>query len=325
MGNGFPNRFYLINERKQMSNETYNEAYQSTSGPTMQSGAQSQYQSTGQTSGQSVGSTQGASSQGAWKSTLYRHPTEKLVGGVCGGIGAYLGWDPALVRILWVVASIGTGGGGLLAYLVLWGLLPVGTHQSGVQQQAAFELNERNIGRAATLLIGLGAIWLLANVGILPRMWHIFRFTVQIFFWPALLIGIGYLLLKGSGNANVDLNLGDLRDRLRNRVRDVRMPTVNGNGIKSNLNATRERLPFRRSTTDRLFMGVCGGLAKRFGVDANLVRLLWAAFSIGSIGMGLLVYIVVALVIPEESATGLMPHEQAQDVEIMEGSKPHAV
>jgi len=292
----------------------------------MQHGQQQQYQSTtGQTAGQRAGATQGVNGERAWTSNLYRHPSEKMVGGVCGGIGSYLGWDPALVRILWVVATIATGGGGLLAYLVLWGLLPVGTHQGGVQQQAAFELNERNIGRAATLLIALGAIWLLANVGILPRMWNIFRFTIQVFFWPALLIGVGYLLLKGSGNANIDLNLGDLRDRLRNRMRDVRMPTVDSSGIKSNLNASRERLPFRRSTSDRLFMGVCGGIAKRLGMDANLVRLLWAAFSIGSIGMGVLVYIAIGFIIPEESAAGAMPQDRVQDVEIMEGSKPHAV
>jgi phage shock protein PspC (stress-responsive transcriptional regulator) len=104
------------NERKQMSNETYNEAYRTGSEPAMPSGSQSQYQSAGQSTGQSSGPAQSAPSQTAWKSTLYRHPSEKLIGGVCGGIGAYLGWDPALVRILWVVATIGTGGGGLLAY-----------------------------------------------------------------------------------------------------------------------------------------------------------------------------------------------------------------
>ena len=303
-----------------MSNETYNESYSTISEQNMHSGSQTQSQSAGQAAGQSTNA-----SQMAWKSTLYRHPTDKLIGGVCGGIGGYLGWDPALVRILWLVATIGTGGGGLLAYLVLWGLLPVGTPQDGVQRPAAFELNERNIGRMAILLIGLGAIWLLANIGILPHIWNIFWFIFRVFFWPALLIGVGYLLLKGSGNANVDLNFGDLRDRFRNRMRDVTLPNINGNGIKSNLNASRERLPFRRSTTDRLFMGVCGGMAKRFGLDANLVRLLWAAFSIGSIGMGLLVYVALGLLLPEEKSNGMTNHTRVQDVEIVEGTKPQAV
>ncbi|MEZ4675631.1 MAG: PspC domain-containing protein [Caldilineaceae bacterium] len=297
-----------------MSNETYQTM-------TEQTGAvQSQTQSTSYASTPSMG--QG---QGAWTSTLYRHPTEKLVGGVCGGIAAYLGWDAALVRILWLVATIATGGGGLLAYLVLWGLLPVGTSQGGVQRPAAFELNERNIGRVATLLIALGAIWLLANVGILPRMWNLFWFTFRIFFWPALLIGVGYLLLRGSGNTNLNLDFGDLRSRFQNRVRDVKFPSVNGNGLKANLGDVRQRLPFRRSTSDRLLMGVCGGIAKRFGVDANLIRLLWAAFSIGSIGMGVLVYIAFGLFLPEESTNHNGHYDRTQDVEIVEGTKPHVV
>ncbi|MCB0111415.1 MAG: PspC domain-containing protein [Caldilineaceae bacterium] len=296
-----------------MSNETYQESYQNVSGSTMQSGVQTQETQRQQ------------SAQTLQENALYRHPTEKLVGGVCGGIAAYFGWDPALVRILWLVATIGTGGGGLLAYLVLWGLLPVGTRQTGVQQPATFALNERNIGRVATVLIVLGGVWLLANVGILPRMWNLFWFVFRVFFWPALLIGVGYMLLKGSGNANMNLDFGDLRDRLRNRMRDVRVPSVNGNGLKSNLENSRQRLPIRRSTTDRLFMGVCGGIAKRIGVDANLVRLLWAAFSIGSIGMGVLVYLVAAFILPEESTNGGVNQEHVQNVEIVEGSKTQAV
>ncbi|HRW09487.1 MAG TPA: PspC domain-containing protein [Caldilineaceae bacterium] len=296
-----------------MSNETYQESYQNVSGSTMQSGVQTQETQRQQ------------SAQTLQENALYRHPTEKLVGGVCGGIAAYFGWDPALVRILWLVATIGTGGGGLLAYLVLWGLLPVGTRQTGVQQPATFALNERNIGRVATVLIVLGGVWLLANVGILPRMWNLFWFVFRVFFWPALLIGVGYMLLKGSGNANMNLDFGDLRDRLRNRMRDVRVPSVNGNGIKSNLENSRQRLPIRRSTTDRLFMGVCGGIAKRIGVDANLVRLLWAAFSIGSIGMGVLVYLVAAFILPEENTNGGVNQEHVQNVEIVEGSKTQAV
>ena len=308
-----------------MSNETFNESYQSAteqSAGSQSTSGQSQAQNTGAASTQS---TSQAQSQVEWPSTLYRHPTEKLVGGVCGGLAEYLGWDSALVRILWLVATIGTGGGGLLAYLVLWGLLPVGTRQGGVQQPAAIELNERNVGRVATVLIGLGAIWLLANVGILPRMWNLFWFMFRVFFWPALLIGIGYLLLRGSGNANLNLNFGDWLSRFQNRMRDVNIPSVNGNGVKSNLHEARQRLPFHRSKSDRLFMGVCGGIAQRFGVDANLIRLLWAAFSIGSIGMGVFIYIVLALLLPEETASGTAHHEQVQDVEIVEGTKPHAV
>lgn len=252
--------------------------------------------------------------------TLYRHPTDKLVGGVCGGFAEFLGWDPVLVRILWLVATVATGGGGLLAYLVLWGLLPVGTVAGGVQQPATFALNERNIGRIATVLIAFGALWLLANLGILPRMWHIFRFFFSVFFWPALLIGIGYLLLRGTGNTKLDLNLAEWRKSVQQKMSNMKMP--NGNGIRSGLNESRQRLPLRRSQTDRIFMGVCGGIGRRMGVDANLVRLLWVAFSIGSIGMGIFIYVALGLLLPEDGTlTTTTRQDQVQDVEVVEGSK----
>jgi phage shock protein PspC (stress-responsive transcriptional regulator) len=42
---------------------------------------------------------------------------------VCGGLARHLGVDPALVRILFVVAAL-LGGPGLLAYIVLWIAIP---------------------------------------------------------------------------------------------------------------------------------------------------------------------------------------------------------
>ncbi|MEJ8786595.1 PspC domain-containing protein [Peptoniphilus sp. EMRHCC_23] len=56
----------------------------------------------------------------------------------------------------------------------------------------------------------------------------------------------------------------------------------------------------RRSTTDRVFAGVCGGLGEYFGIDSNIVRVLWVLFALGG-GSGLLVYIICALLIPEEA------------------------
>ena len=54
---------------------------------------------------------------------------------------------------------------------------------------------------AVALLIGLGALWLLTNVGILPRLFSVAWAVVGVLFWPALLIGAGYLLLRNSGRA----------------------------------------------------------------------------------------------------------------------------
>ena len=251
------------------------------------------------------------------KSTLFRHPSDKLVGGVCGGLADYLGWDPTLVRVLWVGATLTTGGGGFLAYLALWLLLPVGTVKGGKVRPAALELNERSLGLAAKLLIGLGVVWLLANLGILPSLWHTFWSLMWVVFWPAVLIGIGYLLLRGTGvTSGWRFDLKSWQTRLRT---DFKSP--NREGMKASLRSMRENFPLKRSRQDRLFLGVCGGIGRKLGIDANLVRLVWAAFSIGSIGMGVLIYVLLGLLLPEEKPMDLTPlRNEPQDVQVIDGT-----
>ena len=58
-----------------------------------------------------------------------------------------------------------------------------------------------------------------------------------------------------------------------------------------------------KSTVDRKFAGVCGGIAEYFGVDSTLIRLIWIALSM-CLGSGLLFYILAAIVMPDRSAAG---------------------
>jgi len=55
--------------------------------------------------------------------SLTRSTTDKQLGGVSGGLGAYLGVDPLLIRIGFVVTAL-TSGLGLLAYLAMLILVP---------------------------------------------------------------------------------------------------------------------------------------------------------------------------------------------------------
>jgi phage shock protein C len=62
-----------------------------------------------------------------------------------------------------------------------------------------------------------------------------------------------------------------------------------------------------RSRRDRMLAGVAGGLAELWGADPSLVRVIWALLVIFTGGVALIVYIVMALVVPEEpdiAATG---------------------
>jgi phage shock protein C len=54
---------------------------------------------------------------------LHRSSSDRKIAGVCGGIAEYLGWDPTLVRVLWILLTL-AGGSGILIYLILWLVMP---------------------------------------------------------------------------------------------------------------------------------------------------------------------------------------------------------
>lgn len=55
----------------------------------------------------------------------------------------------------------------------------------------------------------------------------------------------------------------------------------------------------QRSTTNRVIAGVCGGLGEYFDLDPTLVRVVFVLLAFFSMGFGILLYLVLALVIPE--------------------------
>ncbi|MBC7086170.1 MAG: PspC domain-containing protein [Methanomethylovorans sp.] len=54
---------------------------------------------------------------------LCRSKKERIIAGVCGGIGTYLNIDPTLIRLLWIFL-IFLSGGGILAYFIAWLIIP---------------------------------------------------------------------------------------------------------------------------------------------------------------------------------------------------------
>ncbi|NUN69616.1 MAG: PspC domain-containing protein [Bacteroidetes bacterium] len=58
---------------------------------------------------------------------------------------------------------------------------------------------------------------------------------------------------------------------------------------------------FRRSSADKKLFGVCGGLARYFGIDASLMRMLYVVLCLASFGAGLVLYILIALVVPYDN------------------------
>ena len=62
-----------------------------------------------------------------------------------------------------------------------------------------------------------------------------------------------------------------------------------------------------RSRTDRMIAGVAGGLAERYDMDPALVRIAWALLILGTGGLFFLLYIVMAIVVPEDPLDAATP------------------
>jgi phage shock protein PspC (stress-responsive transcriptional regulator) len=70
-----------------------------------------------------VPSREGAQPAGATGERLRLSATERMIGGVCGGLGEFFELDPVLFRAAFLVLAV-IGGLGILLYLVLWLLIP---------------------------------------------------------------------------------------------------------------------------------------------------------------------------------------------------------
>jgi phage shock protein C len=54
---------------------------------------------------------------------LTKSASERMICGVCGGLAEYLGTDPTVIRILWVIFSM-LGGSGVVAYIIAAVIMP---------------------------------------------------------------------------------------------------------------------------------------------------------------------------------------------------------
>ena len=113
---------------------------------------------------------------------LMRSRDDRMIGGVAGGLGAYLGIDPIIVRLVFVVLAL-AGGGGILAYVIAWIVIP----EAPVDGMPAPERTGSSTPMLAGLvLVALGGLMLADQL--LPAFsWR--------YVGPVLLILLGGLLL----------------------------------------------------------------------------------------------------------------------------------
>ena len=208
---------------------------------------------------------------------LYRSRRERMVGGVCGGLAEYVGTDPTLVRIAFVVLSF-VGGWGIIAYIIGLIVIPESPGPA-VEEGMKEEHRRRSSGFIWGLLLIIGGlILLLHNYDVFPwPLWWFWSLSWRLI-WPLIfvLIGIALLLSRGARKAN------EVPGEVKRDAEEARRLT--------------------RSRKERMVGGVCGGVAVYFRLDPTLVRLIWAFGTIVSHGLGVVAYIILLIVLAEEDA-----------------------
>ncbi len=122
---------------------------------------------------------------------LYRSRTDRVIGGVAGGLGDYLAIDPIWLRLGFVLLTV-FGGSGVLLYLIMW--LLVAEAPEGYQPTGPRKGTVSGIAIVGVVLMVVGSI-ALANT-IAPSLAQ--------YFWPVALLLGGLVLVIGGFNSDDD-------------------------------------------------------------------------------------------------------------------------
>jgi phage shock protein C len=135
---------------------------------------------------------------------LYRSLSDRMIGGVCGGLGTFLNIDPVFIRLLFVLLLFGSDFGFIL-YLLLWIVIPEEGKAYGFKEDSVGERVKSmgsDIQQAVTqphpqsgLILGIGLI-VVGGFMFLNRMdFSWLRWVDMDYIWPILLIVAGVVLL----------------------------------------------------------------------------------------------------------------------------------
>ncbi len=122
---------------------------------------------------------------------LARSLTDRTLGGVCGGLGTYLGVNPWWVRGLFIILGLFTAGTGVLIYLALWFMLPPETLLDIPRDPA---LLRRRATRPETMIVIGGAVIVMGLI-VLARNLGVLSGEHGDAFLPIVVIFFGFMLL----------------------------------------------------------------------------------------------------------------------------------
>jgi phage shock protein C len=132
---------------------------------------------------------------------IYRLRTDRVLAGVASGIARHFKTDPVLIRVLFVAMAL-VGGGGILAYIILWAIIPEeplasfessATTNSDTSTDNSFTFAESNVPhtRTGSLIAGIVLI-VMGTLFLADEFLPDFKFGK---YWPVLLVAVGIALL----------------------------------------------------------------------------------------------------------------------------------
>lgn len=228
---------------------------------------------------------------------LYRSTKDTKILGVCGGLGEYFSLDSTLIRICFLIVFF-FGGTGLLLYILAGIILPKDV-EVGIDDSNRNFVRNTKVSITNTTL-GLGILLISIGSWIILRNFFYFDFADVFGFLPWKIIFAGSIIALGLYLIyNTSQKKGDFSD-----------PSETNSNFSSESdseNYESESEDFSTSGTlskgndkERMILGVCAGIAKHFALDPSIVRIGWAFMTILSGGIGIVLYIVLAILLPEE-------------------------
>jgi phage shock protein C len=235
---------------------------------------------------------------------LYRSRSNKTLAGVCGGIAEYFGFDPTVIRLLWVVLTL-FGGSGILLYVIAYFVMPVNPDYSIPPPHSV--KSDFTAGKViGVFLMFIGVMLLLDNLDIFS--FHSFWHESWEFVLPAIFVFAGIALLlraerkeEPKADPNAAKPAGSA-DQTSAEPKDAGQAEP-GEQAPDQANFTQkpQQRQLRRSRFQKKIFGICGGLGEYFDIDPTIVRLVYVFFTFLSAGTGVILYVLMYLIIPEEA------------------------
>lgn len=212
------------------------------------------------------------------RGSLFRNDHDKMLGGVCSGLSAYLRIDTTIVRVIFALFTLGAFGTGLLIYIILWAVLPTKAVENKISRRLFRDADQRVIAGVCSGIANYFniAVWIPRLIFVLPVLLGIFKGISHLFFTPVVSVSgtltLTYLILwavvpkaiTASEKMEMKGEKVDL-ESIKNKVQDELQ------GVKKNFSENADKWKTDLSQRAGEMKNEAGDAARKFAGEAGPV------------------------------------------------------